>query len=66
MSTLERRLEALAIERRGYSLRLQNLIGNPDREPEILAYLSMIERINDAVIELAKSVQSTPKAGMFE
>ena len=54
MTVLDTHLDTLAGERRSYSARLEALMGQPGREPEITAYLRLIDRVNDAAITLAR------------
>jgi hypothetical protein len=65
MTALECQLDCLASERRSYTERLKTLIGQKDREPEVAAYLSMIEQINDATIRLVRQALPQPGTSTF-
>ena len=47
-------LAQLQAERVNYVMRVTALIGQPEREAEVIGYLSLIETVNDASVCLAK------------
>lgn len=53
-SQLDQQLCRLQEERKVCVQRLTELIANPEREAEIVGYLSIIENINDSAIRLAR------------
>lgn len=57
LELLDYQLGLLQEERKTYVARLRDILDNPDRNIEVLAYLKMIEAVNDAAIRLARQFQ---------
>lgn len=54
MTTLDFKLNKLSQERLMYSERIGNIVGLPDCDGEIAAYIVMIHQINEAAITVAR------------
>lgn len=53
MIDIEKQLDVLAQERRGYVTRLNHILNNNQHQDEVAAYLLLIGRVNDAAVRLA-------------
>ena len=54
MSIIEHQLNALTVERRGYAMRVEALVRSHRNPVEIDGYMSLIARINESIIVLAR------------